>query len=77
MQSDLKSIKPQIKPNFGDMTRLRRVLTLASVPVVVVGGMFAIKQSFFTDRHAQVSSKKNFRKSVLRLSILFRVDDAA
>ena len=36
------------------MTRIRKVLTLVGAPVVVVGGLVAIKQSFFTDRHAQV-----------------------
>ena len=53
------------------MTRMRKVLTLVGGPVVVVGGLVAIKQSFFTDRHAQVIQL--IKRIVLYLDMLFGV----
>ena len=37
------------------MTRAQKIFKWVGAQVVVIGAGFAIKQTFFTDRHAQVS----------------------
>ena len=72
---DIRDINTEIWINIicWRMSRLRKIAKWGALQVVAVGGVFAIKETFFTDRHARVRILNYLYKICMLIVILYNV----